>query len=52
MNTKTFAAQYVFTNEGNPIKNGAVTVNETTGEITEIKTLTQELLLPNFTTAS
>lgn len=48
MNTKTFAAQYVFTNEGNPIKNGAVTVNETTGEIIEIKTLTQETPFTEF----
>ena len=48
MNTKTFAAQYVFTNEGEPIKNGAVTINETTGEILEIKTLTKETPFTEF----
>ncbi|MBQ3656145.1 MAG: amidohydrolase family protein [Bacteroidales bacterium] len=48
MNTKTFAAQYVFTNEGLPIKNGAVTINETTGEILEIKPLTKEIFSTEF----
>lgn len=48
MNTKTFAAQYVFTNEGEPIKNGAVTINETTGEILDIKTLTKETPFTEF----
>ena len=48
MNTKTFAAQYVFTNEGEPIKNGAVTVNTITNEIIEIKTLTNETPFTEF----
>ncbi len=48
MNTKTFAAQYVFTNEHEPIKNGAITVDETTGEILEIKTLTKETSFTEF----
>jgi len=57
---KTIAAQYVFTNAGEPIKNGAVTYDEATGKILSIKPLTTEtantefyngVLVPGFVNA-
>jgi len=58
--TKTIAAQYVFTNTGEPIKNGAVTYDNATGKILEIRQLTAEtantpyyngVLVPGFVNA-
>lgn len=57
---RTIAAQYVFTNAGEPIKNGAVTYDEATGKILSIKPLTTEtantefyngVLVPGFVNA-
>lgn len=57
---RTIAAQYVFTNAGEPIKNGAVTYDEATGKILSIKLLTTEtantefyngVLVPGFVNA-
>ena len=57
---RTIAAQYVFTNVGEPIKNGAVTYDEATGKILSIKPLTTEtantefysgVLVPGFVNA-
>ena len=57
---KTIAAQYVFTNTGDPIKNGAVTYDDATGKILEIEPLTAEtantpyyngVLVPGFVNA-
>lgn len=56
----TIAANYVFTNTGDPIKNGAVTYDEHTGKILEVKMLTTEtantkfyngVLVPGFVNA-
>ena len=60
MKTKSFAAQYVFTNTSKPIKNGVVTINEETKEIIDIKQLTKEkantqffngIIIPSFVNA-
>ena len=57
---QTIAAQYVFTNSGEPIKNGAVTYDNATGKILEIKPLMAEtantkyyngVLVPGFVNA-
>lgn len=57
---RTIAAQYVFTNAGEPIKNGAATYDEATGKILSIKPLTTEtantefyngVLVPGFVNA-
>lgn len=57
---RTIAAQYVFTNAGEPIKNGAVTYDEATGKTLSIKPLTTEtantefyngVLVPGFVNA-
>ena len=58
--SKTIAANYVFTNTGDPIKNGAVTYDEHDGKILGIKQLTTEtantkfyngVLVPGFVNA-
>lgn len=42
MRKKSFAANYVFTNCGEPLKNGIVSVDVETGEIIDVHTLTHE----------
>ena len=44
----SFAAQYVITNTSEPIKNGVVSVDASTGEILEIKQLTNEIPYTEF----
>ncbi len=44
----SFAAQYVITNTSEPIKNGVVSVDVSTGEILEIKQLTNEIPYTEF----
>ena len=45
---QTIAANYVFTNTGDPIKNGAITYDEHDGKILEIKQLTTETANTKF----
>ncbi|MCR5454632.1 MAG: amidohydrolase family protein, partial [Bacteroidales bacterium] len=57
---KTIAAQYVFANTGEPIKNGSITYDDATGKILEIRQLSAEtanttfyngVLVPGFVNA-